>query len=289
MKTKQIFAVLAAAACMTVCAQATVEKAVRSYHRASAAYGRAEYYRIAGKTNEYLVYFQWKLPVMGKSDGGVMVGLPEPNFWTGFIARDFMTLTVNGIKSNTLEPRSITPFTKDGCAGIDALYNFDGVRMTLRFWMDGESPLLRMRWIRDEASEPVKSAVLAMECRPSFCVPNGGKRDSSYRREAASPVRTFTPKLNTTAWFYLKPDDTRLTFYDSHYQVGGPEPKAEGPAMLTIDWSGIQSGRFWMGNIYGVNLEFNLDPGFREVTFGILELKKHMTNTDFFQFSKNVK
>ena len=112
---------------------------------------------------------QWIKPT-AKSPGRVVVGLPEPVFWQGFVSRDFTRLTVNGISSVELEPKSIETFSRDGIAGVDALYNFDGIRMTLRFYMTEQSPMLFMEWRKDPASEgTVERAELAFSIPPTAC------------------------------------------------------------------------------------------------------------------------
>lgn len=190
----------------------TAEKVKRSYHASSKLYGRAEYFSIRNDANAYLVYFQWIKPT-AKSPGRVVVGLPEPVFWQGFVSRDFTRLTVNGISSVELEPKSIETFSRDGIAGVDALYNFDGIRMTLRFYMTEQSPMLFMEWRKDPASEgTVERAELAFSVYPSYSVPNGGKRDERYQREIQTPARTI-PSPKNTAWVKLAPADASFIMY----------------------------------------------------------------------------
>lgn len=263
----------------------TAEKVKRSYHASSKLYGRAEYFSIRNDANAYLVYFQWIKPT-AKSPGKVVVGLPEPVFWQGFVSRDFTRLTVNGISSVELEPKSIEAFSRDGIAGVDALYNFDGIRMTLRFYMTEQSPMLFMEWRKDPASEgTVERAELAFSVYPSYNVPNGGKRDDSYQREIQTPARTI-PSPKNTAWVKLAPADTSFAMYDKAFEPSNT-PKAQGPCFLAADWKGILSGRVWFGKIYIMDFRFTLDPKADCWRFGLWENKKPMNNQEFMDYKKN--
>lgn len=261
------------------------EKVKRSYHASSKLYGRAEYFSIRNDANAYLVYFQWIKPT-AKSPGKVVVGLPEPVFWQGFVSRDFTRLTVNGISSVELEPKSIETFSRDGIAGVDALYNFDGIRMTLRFYMTEQSPMLFMEWRKDPASEgTVERAELAFSVYPSYSVPNGGKRDDSYQREIQTPARTI-PSPKNTAWVKLAPADASFIMYDRTFEPSNT-PKAQGPCFLAVDWKGILSGKVWFGKIYIMDFRFTLDPKADCWRFGLWENKKPVNNQEFMDYKKN--
>ena len=260
----------------------TADKVKRSYQQSSKLYGKAEYFAIRNDVNSYLVYFQWVKSTV-KTAEKILIGLPEPVFRYGFIARNFMHLTVNGISSTQLEPKSIAPFTRDGTAGIKALYNFDGVKMTLRFYMTEKSPLLFMEWLKDPASEEeIAQAELGFAVYPSYTVPNGGKPDEQYRREILTPARKIVSPQKT-AWIALKPEDTALLMYDTAFEAPA-EPKAQGPCFMAIDWNGIDSGRVWFGKIYCMSFRFVLNPKASRWRFGLLEFKKPMRNQEFMNY-----
>ena len=272
-------------ACAAYSAAPSVEKVERSYHKASKLYGRAEYFQIRNDRNSYLIYFQWTLET-AKASAKVLIGMPEPVFWQGFISRDFTRLTVNGISSAGLEPKSITPFTEKGIAGIDAVYNFDGVKMNLRFFMNEASPMLFMEWRKLSGSqEELRSAELAFSVYPSYSVPNGGKRDPRYQREILTPARKIPSPANT-AWVRLQKTDTALVMYDNAFEPSNT-PKAQGPCFLAIDWKGISSGKVWFGKIYCMNFRFTLDPKAEAWRFGLWETKKPMNNSEFLEYRKN--
>lgn len=262
------------------------EKVSRSYHRHNKTYGKGEYISLSNKTDFYLVYLQWIKPT-AKKEGKVVVGIPEPVFWQQFVNRDFMRLTVNGFSSTELEPKSIKLFKDKDLAGVDILYNFDGVRMTLRFYMRDNSRLLFMEWIRDTASEePVKSIELAISAYPSYSLKNRGKSSQKYQRAIQTPVREIASPART-GWVELKKADTYFVLYDKALEPA-TTPKAKGPCYMTVNWEGIQSGRVWFGHIYCMNFRFKLDPKASRWQFGLWEFKKPMKNREFFEmFKKN--
>jgi|GEM_PF-473001 len=261
------------------------ESVTRSFHRHSKNYGKAVYYELRNKLNNYLVYFQWIKQTV-KKPGSVVIGIPEPVFWQNFVNRGFMSLTVNKLNSTSLEPLSFEPFAEKGRAGVDILYNFDGVKMTLRFYMTENSPLLFMEWIRDKNSaEPVNSIELSISTYPSYSLPVGGKPDPRYEREFRTPVRTVKGPAKGTTWTTFKPDDKYLIMYDAKFDYPGT-PKAQGPCFLAIDWNGILSGRCWFGKIYCMNFKFVLDPKADRWRFGLWEYKKKMSNQEFFDYFK---
>ena len=272
-------------ACAAYSAAPSAEKVERSYHKASKLYGRAEYFQIRNDRNSYLIYFQWTLET-AKASAKVLIGMPEPVFWQGFISRNFTCLTVNGISSAGLEPKSITPFAEKGIAGIDAVYNFDGVKMNLRFFMNEASPMLFMEWRKLPGSqEELRSAELAFSVYPSYSVPNGGKRDERYQREIQTPARTI-PSPKNTAWVKLAPADASFIMYDRTFEPSNT-PKAQGPCFLAADWKGILSGRVWFGKIYVMDFRFTLDPKADCWRFGLWENKKPVNNQEFMDYKKN--
>ena len=266
----------------------SAEKVSRNFHRHSKNYGKAVYYELRNKLNNYLIYFQWIRPT-AKKPGSVVIGIPEPVFWQNFVSRGFMSLAVNGIGSTTLEPLSFNTFAENGRAGIDVLYNFDGVKMTLRFSMTETSPLLFMEWIRDKNSaESVDTIELSMATYPSYSLPVGGKPDPRYERELRTPVRTVKGPAKDTVWTSFKPEDKYLIMYDARFDYPGT-PKAQGPCFLAIDWNGILAGRCWFGKIYCMNFRFTLDPKADHWRFGLWEYKKRLSNQEFFDYFKSNK
>lgn len=262
----------------------TVEKVNRTYHQASKTYGKAEYFELRNKLNSYILYFQW-IKQTAKRPGRVVIGIPEPVFWQGYVNRDFMKLNINGINSSSLEPQSISAFAEKDKAGVDALYNFDGVKMTLRFYMTEKSPLLMMEWIKDKSSAPIKKITLDMSTYPSYSLPVGGKPANRYFREIKTPARVIKGAAKGCTWRTLNPTDTYCMMYDTAFDYPATA-KAQGPCYMAINWNGIKSGRCWFGKIYCMNFRFQLDPAAERWQFGLWEFKKRMSNQEFFDLFK---
>lgn len=273
---KTAFVILLAA---LFCAAApVVEQVSRGYHGSGKTYGKGLYYTIRNDTNSYMVYLQWVNATPGEAPK-VLVGLPEPWFFSGFLSRGYSSLTVNGINSNYLEPKKIEMFNRDGMAGIELLYNFNGCRLFQRFYMVDGKPLLHMSWLKDATcSEPVETAEISFSARPSMVISN-----YVYQRAAMTKTRQIdTPPKKGTTWTPLKKEDSYWILYDK-----GLEPStrqgAEGPCYITADWNGIKSAKMWYGNTYGVLMRFTLDPAADKWSFGTAEFKKASDNEPFFQ------
>lgn len=256
------------------------EKVSRTYHRHHKNYGKGEYISISNKTDQYLVYLQWINPT-AKKEGKVVIGIPEPNFWQQFVNRDFMRLTINGFSSTELEPKDIKVFNGKEQSGVDILYNFDGVRMILRFYMREDSRQLFMEWFKDPScKEKIHSAELALSAYPSMVLNNRGKASTRYQRAIKTPAREINSPRKT-AWVKLTKEDSYLVMYDKNLNPS-QEPKAKGPCLLTVNWNGIRSGKVWFGNIYCMNFRFTLNPDAPRWQFGLWEYKKSIDNQSFF-------
>ena len=274
MKTFYFLLILLTGAALS--AAPVAEKVSRTYHRHHKNYGKGEYISISNKTDSYLVYLQWIKPT-ARQEGKVVIGIPEPNFWQQFVNRDFMRLTVNGFSSTELEPKSIKVFNSKEQSGVDILYNFDGVRMFLRFYMREDSRLLFMEWFKDPScSEKIHSAELAVSAYPSMVLNNRGKSSDKYQRAIKTPKREINSPAKT-AWFNLSKEDSYLIMYDKNLEPS-KNPKAKGPCLMTVNWNGIQSGRVWFGNIYCMNFRFKLDPNASRWQFGLWEFKNATPN-----------
>lgn len=277
--SKKILAVVLFMVAIGLWAAPVVEKVPRSYNAASKNYDKAEYYSIHNDANAYLVYLQW-MKVTPKCDGGVTIGLPEPVFWQQFVNRDFTTLTINGIRSSKLEPKSVTMFNEADRSGVELLFNFDGVKMIQRFYMQGESPLLIMEWSKAPDCEyPIEKAELSITTYPSYSVPNGGKKSDKYKRVIQTPANKYGPFADTKNVFFKK-TDTSFIMYDEAFEPSNTE-KAKGPCYMTWNWNGIKSAKCWFGQIYCMNFMLTLDPQATKWQFGLWEYKKAKDNQEF--------
>ena len=251
-------------------------KVSRSYHLHHKVYGKGEYYQISCGKYGYLIYFQWVQPTQTQEEQ-VLIGLPEPNFWSGFNRRGLFNLIINDISVFDIEPKEITLFKEPGKAGISALYNFDGVRMHLRFFMDEKSPLLHVECIKDPRTEKsVRSIALNMQVTPTI----DGQKRNSYKREILTPVSFY----NRSGRQILKKEDRSFFMYDTNYQGSADKPKSNGPAFMTWDTSVWESASMHYGKGSGIYFQFKIKPDTQKISFSLLELKKKTTNREFQEF-----
>ena len=282
MKKMLSFVLLAFVFCFA--GELEVKQVQSSYHRSSKSYGKALYYSFDSDMVHYMIYFQW-INATPKSPEKVVIGMPQPVFWQGFVNRDFVALTVNDINSRILTPKSFDIYKADGRAGLKVKYNFDGVLMNLDFYITEDSQLLFMEWSVDEDNEePIEKIKMNITTYPSYSVPNGGKSSPDYGRKIKTPVREIgQQKSQKPGWNTLKKDDTQLIMYDENFDYPQTE-KAQGPCYMTLDWTNVLAGRVWFGNIYCDNFEFTFSPTGKKWRFGLWETKKKQSNKEFLDF-----
>jgi hypothetical protein len=276
MKNK-IFSVLTIlTACSLFAAVPEAKKVTRSYHRHHKIYGKGEYYQLSRERSNYLIYFQWVNTTQTQEDQ-VLIGLPEPNFWSGFNRRGMFNLIINDISVFSLEPKKITVFNTKNEAGINALYNFDGVWMNIRFFLDDRTPLLHVECSKDAKScKEVKSMALHIGVSPTVT----GMKNGSYKREVMTSARTYKNR----GWTNLKPDDTEFFIYDTVYEGSAKLAKSNGPAYLKMSDAVRQSARMHYGNSSTVSFQFKIKPETQKFSFSLLELTRKSTNKEFLDY-----
>ena len=249
----------------------------RTYHKHHKIYDQGKYYQISRDDVSYLIYFQWVKATQNK-DGQVLIGLPEPSFWSGFNRRGMLNLQVNGISVYDLEPKEIKVFQQEKQAGIDVEYNFSGVRMTFRFFMDDVSPLLHVEMIPSPKNKPgaIKTLQLDFGVDPSIT----GKPNGSYKRELLSPVK----KYDKRGWTDLSAQDTYLVMYDTKYGYGKDNPKSQSPVFLKLDFTGLEKGRIHYGPSSAISFRLIYKPDCPKIALDILELRKQLTNEEFLDY-----
>jgi len=256
-----------------------------SHHLSSKTYGKAEYYRLSNKANMYVIYYQWVKP-SPTSESRFMIGLPDPVFWYGYENRGFMDITINGISSSSVEPLSTKVWNESEKAGIDTLFNFDGVKLTLRFYMRSDSPVLWGEIIpemKTMSESDLKQMRISFHCKPSMVV--GGQLKGIYERELVMPGRTLSQQI-PSRWHPLTPTDKYIIFTDLKFQPSEKDTKSQGPCFLTMDWTGLNSGKVWFGNEYAAHAELTINPNAEKFSFGLFESKKRYTNRDFIEMVK---
>ena len=275
-------AAVLAFACGSFAEAPKAENVQRTYHKHHKTYGPGKYYQISRENMSYLIYFQW-VQATQKTDQQVLIGLPEPSFWSGFNRRGMLNLQVNGISIYDLEPKEITVFNEPKQAGINVEYNFSGARMNLRFFMDDAQPLLHVEITPSPKNKPgaVKKLQLDFAVDPSMT----GKPHGTYKRELLSPVK----KYDKQGWTDLGPQDTWLVMYDTKYGYTKENPKAQSPVFLRMDTSVFEKARVHYGNASAISFRLTCKPESPKISLDILETRKQMTNQEFIDYLSGLK
>ena len=254
-----------------------------SHHLSDKTYGQAEYYRLSNKSNSYVIYYQWVKPT-AKTEPEFMIGMPEPVFWYNFENRGFMDITVNGVKSKNIEPLSTKVWNESERSGIDTLFNFDGIKLTLRFYLRKDSPVLWGELIPDAANQSaIKEMKVIFNCKPSMVV--SGQLEGIYERELVTPARTMKQET-PSHWHPLTSGDEYIIFTDLKFQPGPKDEKSQGPCFVRADWTNVQSAQVWFGNEYAAHPEYTINPESSNFRFGLFESKKRYNNKEFIEMVK---
>ena len=234
----------------------------------------------------YVLSFRYIAP-SPTQPGRVHLAMPAPVNKTGFSRFDFTSITINGIDSRAIEPKSFEVFNKPDESGVDVHYNFNGIPMILRLSVSDASPLLTMTWMRGEGKprQQIKSAELRFSVLPSAA----GKRSDSYSRELVTPTGKYEATPNVR-WKKqpLSKDDTWIIMQDTKYQYPVDTDYAS-PVLLCPVWDGIISGTARHGVHQDIFLNFQLDPNAQSWTFRMLDCERKRSNADFYAFLKEQK
>ena len=246
---------------------------------------KGEPFFFENKLNNYVITFRYTNPSPTQPPF-VLAGMPAPVNLNGFSRYSFTRLLVNGIDSRHLEPKKFEIFNKGNRAGVDVLYNFNGVKMILRFEMDDSSPLLYMKWIRDKdvPAGAIKSMNISFNVMP--CA--SGQKRNSYSREIVTPRGTLkSPAGVTRKRHKLNAKDSFMILQDAKYQPG-KAPKITSPVLLKPDWKVLRSGLAIFGTAQDMSVSFDLDPAAGSWTFGLLDTPKRRSNSEFSAFVKSL-
>ena len=238
---------------------------------------------LKNQLTSYVITFRYTNPSPSQS-GRVQIAMPAPVNKTGFSRFDFVHVVINGIDSRLLEPKKYDIFNTQGEAGVDVLYNFNGVQMVLRFSVTDTSPLLNMSWSRAKgnSTRPIESASIHFTVLPSA----SGKAKGSYARELLTPRGLLKPKARM-AKENLAKEDKWIIMQDEKYQYSDKASYAA-PVLLCPDWKGIASGTASFGVQQDVALSFKLDAQASSWSFGMLDTEKKRSNADFLAFVKEI-
>ena len=240
---------------------------------------------LKNQLTSYVITFRYTNPSPSQS-GRVQIAMPAPVNKTGYSRFDFVHVVINGIDSRLLEPKKYDIFNTPEAAGVDVLYNFNGVQMVLRFSVTDTSPLLNMSWSRAEgnSTRPIESASIYFTVLPSA----SGKAKNSYARELLTPRGLLKPKAKARmAKENLGKEDKWIIMQDEKYQYSDKASYAA-PVLLCPDWKGIVSGTASFGVQQDVALSFKLDAQASFWSFGMLDTEKKRSNADFLAFVKEI-
>ena len=246
---------------------------------------KGEPFFFENKFNNYVITFRYTNPGPAQPPF-VFAGMPAPVNLNGFSRYSFTRLIVNGIDSKNLEPKKYEIFNKGNRAGVDVLYNFNGVKMTLRFEMDDTSPLLQMTWIRgkDVPAGAIKNISIAFHVMPCASL----EKRNSYCREIVTPRGTLkSPAGVPRKRHKLNAKDSFMILQDGKYQPG-KAPKITSPVLLKPDWKTLRSGVAVFGTAQDMSISFELDPSAESWKFGLLDTPKRRNNAAFAAFVKSL-
>ena len=234
------------------------------------------------KHNNYVITFRYTNPSPTQPPF-VLAGMPAPVNLNGFSRYSFMWLTLNGIDSRKLEPVKYDIFNRNGQAGVDVYYNFNGVKMILSFWMDDATPLLHMQWKLAENVPAGTIKTLSVNFNVMPCAST--QKSNSYSREIATakgvlrtPAKVARKRHNLTA------QHRYLILQDGVYQPG-KEPKITSAVMLVPAWKSVRSGQGTFGKAQNMTLVFELDPSAGNWQFDLLDSPKRRSNQEFARFA----
>ena len=246
---------------------------------------KGEPFFFENKTNNYVITFRYTNP-LPTAPPFVLAGMPAPVNLNGFSRYSFTWITLNGIDSRKLEPKKFEIFNKGSRAGVDVLYNFNGISMTLRLEMDDTTPLLHLQWIRGK-NVPA-GAIKKMSINFNVMPCASAQKRNSYSRSIVTPRGILRSPANIPRKRHkLTAKDRFMILQDDKYQPG-KAPKITSPVLLVPDWKALRSGLAIFGTAQDMSLSFELDPAAASWKFGLLDSPKLQNNAEFAQFVKTV-
>ena len=213
---------------------------------------------------------------------------PRTQFWmaaaqTGFCPLvNFLKITVNDIPNSVIDPKidDFIAWKDQNLAGCEAKFNFDGVKLILRFCMRPDSPVLwgSLRPAPDSMEKIRKIELNFCALVSKLAMKNKKVLWSGvYDREAVTPVRTLTQRQKV---WELTPQDTWIVLQDRKFD-GSSEGKGTGPVMILLDHAGIAKAELALRNKWTTSLSVVLKPDFKEFEFGLWQQETRISNAGF--------
>ena len=233
--------------------------------------------------NNYVVKLV-QTKAMGNQPGKFEIRLREPTVYYSFSRPidDFIRIKVGTIQLITLEPdlKDLQIWQRDGKAGFDMPFNFDGKKFTLTLYLREDSPVLWGRW--QGASDVNVPVEISFNLVVSGFDPS--KFEGVYERRADTSSRVI--EMNSSPQ-PLTPADSRLIFFDEKFQPGKlPNKNSVGPCFLTWQWNTVETAQLWLNNYYHTSVTVQLKPESPNFNFGLCESKTARTNAEFMDYFK---
>ena len=202
----------------------------------------------------------------------------------GFSAHvDFLTLTVNGIHDRKLllKPEDMTPWQEGNKKGGSLLYNFDGAKIRVIYYMRPDSPVLWFRVVPEKSITPYKNIKLRIGYLVSNILKKNGKVvwNNGYQRKAQTAVRTMEQAPQHQA---LNTNDKYLILYDM-INDGSAKDKGQGPCLIVLGNTPVKSAKLGLTDNWASEMIVELNPDFKEYTIGLWQARKGISNLKFFE------
>lgn len=179
-------------------------------------------------------------------------------------------IQVNGISWEKLQFREngFEKWSHDDAHGVQFTLNFDGAPLRVRFWMEPDSPLLRVELAPSPHGQtPIDSLEVRVSAIPSYLACGSGKqtRFFGYRRQLRTERRLLPPRKHGRE---ALPGDERLLVFEDADWDGSAEGKGDGPSALLLD--DPVPGTVMLNDSWTTDVILRPDPS-RPFRFSLLE------------------
>ena len=258
------------AACLGSAAPRVTHQRVRWRYRDTVYdYGQ---YKVENRANAYTLEIGQTHPP-GRP-ARTYIGMREPVYWANFLRGGFLSFTLNGIPMAHVEP--VCRHGSGGRrAGVDARFNVDGIRVSVRLFMTrADEPL----WIAFRVDNPRAKPITDLSLR-LVCYPGTARRRKTYQRMLVTPKQTVAHQTRCKT-FQAAPDEDWFFAADEEYDVDAGVHGSAGPCFVMFRRADVARLTVSAGNAQAVVFNLRLDPATREVRFGLWEHMRPMGNKE---------
>ena len=273
-------------------AQIAGEMAVQKRHYRGWACQRAIYNRSAllmGDRNCYGLNYLMDRPT-DKQPAKTFINLMEPRMRAGFGREpiNFFSLTVNDVPLAKTVPGAdaFKTSVNDKEATVEMVIDYEGAKMAVVASVKKGSPLLHVTVRHVQGTKRVEGGRLAITCVPSRLhdTDKQGRRPPHAREAITAQGKTSGPREAGAkdVRLDLGPKDRYVIQQDAVFD-GSDADKGFGPSYfgLPTDFSDVTSASLKLTTSYDTTLEFALKPGFRELSFTLLQVNERVSNDEF--------